>query len=94
MLGAGIGLACFGYSYMTDGRAQAQKMARNSQQRATLNWPTDRALASPLGVRSCSRRTARCEWTHPQRAGVEYAITDTILGRSNTDILTLRLRTS
>jgi hypothetical protein len=27
MLGAGIGLACFGYSYVTDGRAQAQKMA-------------------------------------------------------------------
>jgi hypothetical protein len=26
MLGAGIGLACFGYSYVTDGRAQAQKM--------------------------------------------------------------------
>ena len=24
MLGAGIGLACFGYSYVTDGRAQAQ----------------------------------------------------------------------
>ena len=27
MLGAGIGLACFGYSYVTDGRAQAQKIA-------------------------------------------------------------------
>jgi hypothetical protein len=27
MLGAGIGLACFGYSYVVDGRAQAQKMA-------------------------------------------------------------------
>ena len=27
MLGAGIGFACFGYSYVTDGRAQAQKMA-------------------------------------------------------------------
>jgi hypothetical protein len=27
MVGAGIGLACFGYSYVTDGRAQAQKMA-------------------------------------------------------------------
>jgi hypothetical protein len=27
MLGAGIGLACFGYSYVADGRAQAQKMA-------------------------------------------------------------------
>ena len=27
MLGAGIGLACFGYSYVTDGHAQAQKMA-------------------------------------------------------------------
>jgi hypothetical protein len=27
MLGAGIGLACFGYSYVTDGRAQARKMA-------------------------------------------------------------------
>jgi hypothetical protein len=27
MLGAGIGFACFGYSYITDGRAQAQKMA-------------------------------------------------------------------
>ena len=27
MLGAGIGLACFGYSYVSDGRAQAQKMA-------------------------------------------------------------------
>src|SRR4051794_18201718 len=27
MLGAGIGLACFGYSYVIDGRAQAQKMA-------------------------------------------------------------------
>jgi hypothetical protein len=26
MLGAGIGFACFGYSYVTDGRAQAQKM--------------------------------------------------------------------
>jgi hypothetical protein len=26
-LGAGIGFACFGYSYVTDGRAQAQKMA-------------------------------------------------------------------
>jgi hypothetical protein len=27
MLGAGIGFACFGYSYVADGRAQAQKMA-------------------------------------------------------------------
>jgi hypothetical protein len=27
MMGAGIGLACLGYSYVTDGRAQAQKMA-------------------------------------------------------------------
>jgi hypothetical protein len=27
MVGAGIGLACFGYSFVTDGRAQAQKMA-------------------------------------------------------------------
>jgi hypothetical protein len=27
MLGAGIGFACFGYSYVTDGRAQAQRMA-------------------------------------------------------------------
>src|SRR5215510_4489621 len=27
MVGAGIGLACFGYSYVVDGRAQAQKMA-------------------------------------------------------------------
>src|SRR5271167_1137825 len=27
MVGAGIGFACFGYSYITDGRAQAQKMA-------------------------------------------------------------------
>jgi hypothetical protein len=27
MVGAGIGLACFGYSYVADGRAQAQKMA-------------------------------------------------------------------
>ena len=26
-LGAGIGMACFGYSYVTDGRAQARKMA-------------------------------------------------------------------
>lgn len=27
MIGAGIGLACFGYSYVADGRAQAQKIA-------------------------------------------------------------------
>jgi hypothetical protein len=27
MLGAGIGLACFGFSYVVDGRAQAEKMA-------------------------------------------------------------------
>jgi len=27
MLGAGIGLACFGYSYVVDGRAEAQKLA-------------------------------------------------------------------
>jgi hypothetical protein len=27
MVGAGIGLACFGYSYVADGHAQAQKMA-------------------------------------------------------------------
>ena len=27
MLGAGIGIACFGYSYVIDGRSQARKMA-------------------------------------------------------------------
>jgi hypothetical protein len=75
MLGAGIGFACLGTlmsptvalrprRWLTPWSRRWKK--RNSLQRATLNWPTDRQLASHLGVRSCWRLTARCEWTHPQ----------------------------
>jgi hypothetical protein len=48
MLGAGIGLACFGYSYVTDGRAQAQKMADamvQALERAQLTTTGDVKLA-------------------------------------------------
>jgi hypothetical protein len=55
MLGAGIGLACFGYSYVTDGRAQAQKMADamvQALEKAQLTTTGDVKLAdgSTVGV--------------------------------------------
>jgi hypothetical protein len=53
MLGAGIGLACFGYSYVTDGRAQAQKMADamvQALERAQLTTTGDVKLADGSSV--------------------------------------------
>src|SRR5262249_33795084 len=48
MVGAGIGLACFGYSFVSDGRAQAHKMAdamRQALERAQLTTTGELKLA-------------------------------------------------
>jgi hypothetical protein len=60
MLGAGIGVACFGYSYVTDGRAQAQKMADamvQALERAQLTTTGDVTLAdgSTVGLEPGTR---------------------------------------
>jgi hypothetical protein len=48
MVGAGIGLACFGYSFVSDGRAQAHKMAdamRQALEKAQLTATGELKLA-------------------------------------------------
>src|SRR5262249_34095216 len=48
MVGAGIGLACFGYSFVSDGRVQAHKMAdamRQALERAQLTTTGELKLA-------------------------------------------------
>jgi hypothetical protein len=61
-LGVGIGFACFGYSYVTDGRAQAQKMTDAMVQAlekaqltatGTVKLADGSTMASRLGIRSC-----------------------------------------